>query len=76
MNRGKLNKKGLKEEITGRENGCRLGKEGECREKENAGGEKEEIGVETGRMIGIRGECRKKEENTGEKEKLLGIRGK
>jgi hypothetical protein len=43
MDRGKLNKRGLKEEITGRENGCVLGKEGECREKENAGGKKRRL---------------------------------
>ncbi len=36
MDRGKLNKRGLKEEIKGRENGCMLGKEGECGEKEIA----------------------------------------
>jgi hypothetical protein len=62
MNRGKLNKKGLKEEITGRENGRLLGKEGEHREKEivierrRILGEKEEIGLETVTMAGIRGE--------------------
>ncbi len=57
MDRGKLNKKGLTEEITGRKNGCMLGKEGEHGEKEIAIesrrilGEKEETGLETGREV-------------------------